>query len=240
VNNVRVSVIVPVHSRAKAELCAEHVRKQTYPNVELIMVDFKGLPAEKRNYGYGKSHGSLILFLDDDEYLTPNTIASCVEKFNEGFDIVGIPLIRAEPRTYMEKCVWLWETPQTTVPKTTFFKNEVLKSIGTFKEEYTLTDDIDLVARALRAGYKIGNIDVKSGYILHDKNYQLSSVLRKTMLARKPYRVLEGKYIEVERRSWVETTTKRKRIVKALLEQPSLIFGVSIAIFSSFFVRRIF
>ena len=100
-----VSIVIPVHNKKKANICAKYVRKQTYPNIELILVDFKGLPAEKRNYGYKNSRGEYVFFLDEDEYLSPSAISGSVKKFGEGFDVVGIPAIKAEPRGYLAKCI---------------------------------------------------------------------------------------------------------------------------------------
>jgi glycosyltransferase involved in cell wall biosynthesis len=234
---VIVSVIVPVHNRAKAEKCAEHVRKQTYPNVELIIVDFKGFPAEKRNYGYLKSKGEYVFFLDEDEYLSPSTISKCVDKFNEGFDLVGILQHNVQPKGYLAKCISA--TNIGSGPDCKFYKRNILNDVGLFCPKYIFCDDVDMHNRILRKGYRLGIVDCEDAYIMHDSTSELTSTIRKTLLSRKPYRLLEKKYAKVERDTKSNTRRQRKTIRETLLKQPSLILGVSIVMLSCFLVRRI-
>ena len=85
-------MIIPVHNVENTKLCLKALRQQTYRHVETIEVKFKGFPAEKRNAGFRKSRGALVLFLDEDEYLSPTVIEECVAKTKEGHHIVSIPV----------------------------------------------------------------------------------------------------------------------------------------------------
>jgi GT2 family glycosyltransferase len=233
-SNDLVSIIIPVHSKDKAEKCVSCIKRQTYRKIELILADFEGFPAEKRNYGYGKSKGSLILFLDEDEYMSPTTISACVDKFRDGFEIVGIPQIKVEPKRYFEKCASIL---RENIAKPLFFKREVLEKVGTFRTEYVLCDDLDLLIRAFAAGYELGIIDMNDGCILHDEN-SLTGMLRKTFLVRKSYKKLQKK-----NRTKLDALTRkhsqRKRILKVLLTKPILLPGTLLIIFILFFVRRL-
>ena len=234
-SNELVSIVVPVHDKEKAKKCVEHIKRQTYQNIELIPVDFKGFPAEKRNYGYRKSKGSFILFLDEDEYMTPTTISACIRKFKEGFEIVGIPQIKVEPKSYFERCASILKE---NVAKPLFFKREVLEKIGIFKPEYVLCDDLELLFRAFSAGYKLGIIDVKDGHILHDETNSLTPMLRKTLLTRKSYKKLQASYgtdLDVLTRKY----SQRKRIFDIVVKQPLLIPGTLCIMLVLFIVRRI-
>jgi len=234
-SNSLVSIVIPVHNKEKAKICVEHVYRQTYKNIELILADFKGFPAEKRNYGYGKSKGSLILFLDEDEYMTPTTISACINKFKEGFEIVGIPQIKVEPKGYFERCASIL---RENIAKPLFFKREVLEIVGIFRQEYILCDDLDLLIRAFSAGHKFGIIDVKNGYILHDETNSLISMLRKTLLGRRSYKKLRAEYgtnLDILTRKH----SQRKRILNILVKQPVLIPGTLFIMFFLFVVRRI-
>jgi len=230
-----VSIVVPVHNKAKAKTCVEYIKQQTYQNVESIAVDFRGFPAEKRNYGYRKSKGSLILFLDEDEYMTPPTIAACINKFKEGFEIVGIPQIKVRPKRYFERCASIL---RENIAKPLFFKREVLEKIGIFRSEYVLCDDLDLLIRAFSAGYKLGVIDVKDGYISHDETASLTSMLQKTFLARKSYKRLQAEY-GTNLDTLTRKHSQRKRILDILVEQPVLIPGTFFMMFVLFVARRV-
>jgi len=233
--NKLVSIIIPVHNRIKTEICVKHIKQQTYPNIELILVDFPGFPGEKRNYGYSKSHGSLILFLDEDEYMTPPTISACVSKFNEGFDIVGIPQIKSKQQGYFEKCISIL---RENVAKPLFFKRTVLEELGLFRPEYTLCDDLDILIRAQAAGYKYDIINPKEGYILHDETNSLRSILQKTLLARRAYKKLHIEY-GLKLDLITRKHSQRKRIFKELKSKPTQILGVVLVMSVLFVARRI-
>jgi len=230
-----VSIVVPVHNKMKAKICAEHVKKQTYPNIELILVDLEGFPAEKRNYGYLKSKGDYVLFLDEDEYLSPTAISACVFKFKKGFDIVGIPAIKSKPQGYMAKCISLTRLGDA---KLLFFRRDVLQKVGLFHTKYILCDDLDMLFRVFSRGYKLGFIDMEDGYLIHDETNRLGSLLRKTLFARKAYKNLQIRYGEgldlITRKP-----TERKRIFEILLKQPALAPGVLLVLFICFVARRL-
>lgn len=229
-NRPLVSIVVPVHNRMKAKVCAEHVKQQTYPRIELILVEFDGFPAEKRNFGYKQSKGEYILFLDEDEYLSPNAIKSCVAKFREGFEIVGIPMVKRKPHGYIENCVSLLKV---NTPKYLFFNRLILDVINVFAIENVLCDDVDLYARAVSVGFKRCTITLKDGYMEHDETYSLRSILRKTVLVRKSYsRLLKKQAYEYP------CLANRKRIFNEIHDWPILV-GVLVLMTLLFVVRRI-
>jgi hypothetical protein len=230
-----VSIVVPVHNKEKARICTEHVRKQTYPNIELILVDFKGFPAEKRNYGYLKSKGEYVLFLDEDSYLSSSAISASVDEFKQGFDVVGIPAVKAEPKGYLAKCI---SATRLGGAELKFFRRSVLQDVGMFRPEYALSDDLDLFVRVFRKGYRLGMVDPEEGYMVHDETNQLGSVLRKILFARKPYKNLQEEYGQTLD-ALTQKPTERKRILKMLSEEPILVPGVSLVMFVSFLARRI-
>lgn len=115
-----VSVVIPTfNSQDVIKECLESVKKQTYKNIEVIIVDgfstddtpkiakrygkvfsFGRDPKQKnifavpfqRNYGAHMAKGNYIYYIDSDMRLTPKTIAACV-KLIEGkkADAVVVP-----------------------------------------------------------------------------------------------------------------------------------------------------
>ncbi|MEU7755957.1 glycosyltransferase family 2 protein [Micromonospora sp. NPDC049171] len=96
-----VSVIIPNHNRERAlALCVDSVRSQTYPRIEIIVVDdhstdgslrvagelgvtvlrtaANGGPSIARNLGAARARGEILFFLDSDVALEPDGIASAV------------------------------------------------------------------------------------------------------------------------------------------------------------------
>jgi glycosyltransferase involved in cell wall biosynthesis len=236
-NQNMVSVIIPVHNWAKANNCLEALKKQTYSNIEIITIACKGFPAEKRNYGFNKSKGKYVYFLDEDEYPTPTTVEDCVRKAEEGFSVIAVPMIKKPPISYMSKCV---AVTRPNTPKMMFFKREVIEKIGGFKPEYIFCDDVEILERVLERGFNIG--EVKTCHLLHDEETGLKGVLFKTLWARKSFERIA--YV-CQKPAIVEITGKwtapinRKRILRQLLEERFYGFGVLIVLGSCALVRRI-
>lgn len=96
-----VSVIIPNYNYVRTlPLCIQSVRSQTYPNIEIIVVDdqstdgsaelarslgvrvlrtpVNGGPAAARNLGAGYARGEVLFFLDSDVVLEPEAVANAV------------------------------------------------------------------------------------------------------------------------------------------------------------------
>ena len=94
-----VSIIIPTfNSEDTIRGCLQSIKDQTYPNIEVIIVDrysvdetvkiaenFKEKILLKnsersaaRNYGAAKANGSFVLFIDSDMELTPGVVEECV------------------------------------------------------------------------------------------------------------------------------------------------------------------
>ncbi|WP_018155771.1 glycosyltransferase family 2 protein [Demetria terragena] len=107
-----VSVVVPTRNNARTiEACLKSVRAQTYPAVELIVVDNSsddGTPqlaegyanrvvtagperSAQRNRGVQEATGEWVLWLDSDMVLPPDAVAAAVRTTEAGADAVALP-----------------------------------------------------------------------------------------------------------------------------------------------------
>ncbi|MCS7136149.1 MAG: glycosyltransferase [Nitrososphaerota archaeon] len=229
-----VSIIIPVRDKNKLAKCLKAIETQTYPKIEIILVEFKGLPAEKRNIGFIASEGEYVYFLDEDEYISPEVVEECVKKAKEGYEIIAVPVIKSVPNEYLARCIAII---RESTYKTMFFKREVLKKIGLFNPTYRLCDDIEIRLRALNAGYKVATIE--TGSLIHDESITMTDTLRKTLLSRKAFRMLKQTYGREIYQRLVRTQFHRRRIFRELLASPIHILGVALIMIVRFIARRI-
>ncbi|MEU3569075.1 glycosyltransferase family A protein, partial [Kitasatospora sp. NPDC036755] len=98
-----VSVVIPLYNDARTlPACLEAVTAQTYPNLEIVVVDDASTdesariaekypcrlvrqernsgPAETRNRGAREALGEIVFFLDADVGLSPTSVAAAVER----------------------------------------------------------------------------------------------------------------------------------------------------------------
>ncbi len=179
-----VSVVVPTHNSSKTlDVCLGSVKRQTYPNLEIIVVDnystddtvkiaekygptvfqVKALRSQARNYGAWKAKGEFLIFLDADQKLTPKVIEECVQKVvNDCVDAVMIPEVRVG-EGFWAKCRALERLTyigDPLVESARFYRKSVFEKLGGYDEMLEAGEDKELHARVEDAKYKI--ISVKA------------------------------------------------------------------------------
>jgi len=196
-----VSIVIPTYnSSSTLETCLKSVRLQTYPNIEIIVVNnystdesvdvakkygsmafqVKALRSMARNYGVAKARGVFVIFVDADMELTPKVVEECVqEALSEDADAVMIPEIRvgegfwAQCRA-IERLTYIGDP---LIESARFFRKEVFEKVGGYDEELEAGEDWDLHARVEDAGYKIRSI---SAFVRHHEGQlTLRGILRK-------------------------------------------------------------
>lgn len=106
-----VSVVITTKNEEKnIGNCLKSIVKQTYKNIEIIVVDNYSIDKTKeislkytnqffekgsersaqRNYGAEKSHGKYYLYLDADMILSADVIKECVSQLENNQDIIGL------------------------------------------------------------------------------------------------------------------------------------------------------
>ncbi|MEW1694690.1 glycosyltransferase family 2 protein [Streptomyces sp. NPDC091278] len=112
-----VSVVIPMYNdRPTIDLCLRSVREQSYPHIQVIVVDDastdgcadiaathpvqlvrvkeNGGPGSSRNEGVRRSRGEIVFFLDADLTMHPEAVAQAVALFDENPTygaVFGIP-----------------------------------------------------------------------------------------------------------------------------------------------------
>ena len=201
-NQPLVSVIIPTfNSQKNIAQCLSSIKKQTYENTEILVVDrhstdntvqmsrkFKAktlsLDAERseaKNFAAAKANGSFLLFIDSDMILSQNVVENCVDRcLQQDVDAITIP----------EKCVsqgligeWrkteknALSTSERFVEIPRFFKKSAFLAVGGYDEELVCGEDFDFFQRFKKRGFKTDKI---FSNILHfEGNPSLRSVLSK-------------------------------------------------------------
>lgn len=195
-----VSIIVPTYNSAKTiGTYLESVKYQTYPNIEVIIVDNlssdnttriaekygakvikqKSSMSEARNIGASYAQGEYFWFMDSDMELTPNVVERCVyacEK--EKYDAVIIPE-RSRGDGFWAKCRGLEkQINNIDIHKNAcrFMRKDVFEALGGYDINLVAGEDYDFHVMVDQAGYRYKIID---SFIYHLEVPSISKMMVK-------------------------------------------------------------
>jgi len=185
-----VSVIVPtLNSERYLESCLTTIRKQTYPHIEIIVVDNHSkdrtmsiaskyadlcLSGGKErsaqvNLGVKKAHGEFIYRVDSDFVVEPKVVEEAVSKCTiEGFDAVCVPNTSDASVGYwaavrkLERDCYAGDLLNVAAR---FIRKDAFETIGGFDENLVAGEDYDLHNRLLKYGFRIGEARFKELHI---------------------------------------------------------------------------
>lgn len=177
-----VSVIVPTkNSAGTIEMCLQSIKNQTYPDIEIIVVDnysddgtveiakknakvfLKGPErSTQRNYGAENAEGTYLVFIDSDMELTQGVIEECVHEISkDGVGGVIIPEISVG-EGFWTQCKALERScyvGDETIEAARFFNKSVFWNMGGYDESIAGGgEDWDLPQKVKKAGHKISRI----------------------------------------------------------------------------------
>ncbi len=160
----------------------ESTKKQSYPNVEIILVDnnssdntikiarkynqvkiynFGPERSSQRNYGAKKSKGKYLLFLDADMQLSPNVVNECVERIESDKKVGALEIPEISIASSFWEKVKAFERsfyneagdPITDAAR--FYKKEVFEKANGYDETITGPEDWDLPETVREKGFSI-------------------------------------------------------------------------------------
>jgi glycosyltransferase involved in cell wall biosynthesis len=199
-----VSIIVPTSNSSRfLERCLQSVSKQTYSDVETIVVDnystdetrkiaerycskvvlCKGRRSEARNVGAGFANGEFLLSIDSDMELTSGVVSESVALAKSNSDAVIIPEFSigegfwASCRSLEKECY----IGDNSVEAARFFKKRVFDVVGGYDDLLVFGEDWDLNQRTRMAHFKIGRVNA---LILHHEG---ALSLRKAVVKKYDY-----------------------------------------------------
>ncbi len=214
-----ISVIVPVRNDPQnLELCLRALRSSEYPELEIIVVDDGSTddtaqvarshgvrlfqnpqrqgPAVARNVGADKARHPILLFIDADVCVRPDTLSRAAASFRADPDLTalfgsydespGAPNVVSQYRNLMHHYVH----QESREEAWTFWsgcgaiRREVFLEIGGFDPDYgqASIEDIELGSRLRRAGHRV--VIAKDLQVKHMKRWTLLSMIRCDVLQR--------------------------------------------------------
>lgn len=219
--NTKVSVVIA--TRNEEEVIGNlirSIRKQSYSNIEILLVDNKSEDktvkiahkykvrtfsfgperSTQRNLGARKAKGKYLLFLDADMQLSSSVIEECVRvaKKSKNIGAVVIPEMSVA-HTFWEKVKafersFYNESGDTLTDAARFFIRKVFWQVGGYDETITGPEDWDLPETVEKAGYKI--VRITSVIYHHERAPSLLLLVRKKYYyALKAHRYLQKQNI---------------------------------------------
>lgn len=190
-----VSIIVPTKNSAETiEDCLGSIRRQSYNNIEIIVVDNysrdKTLDVAKKydakvylkgperstqvNFGVLKAHGKYVYRVDSDFVLEPKVVQEAVQTCEKnGYDAIVIhntsdPTVSFWARVRkMERDSYRNDEVNVAAR---FWKKEIFDAVGGFDVNITAGDDYDLQNRLLKGACRIGRIKAQETHIGEPRN----------------------------------------------------------------------
>jgi len=215
---VNLSVVIPVHNGGEnLRLCLEALAQSTRLADEIIVVDdastdgsadlaqrfgasvirLPGPPrgaAMPRNRGAAIASGTVLVFLDADVSVHPDTLAVLEETLSLHDDVAGLfgsyddhPLAHGLVTQY-KNLLHHYVHQHGRREASTFWtgcsaiRHEVFDDVGGFDETFRVIEDIELGTRLRRAGYRIWLCP--DAQVTHLKRWTLGSLLRSDIFDR--------------------------------------------------------
>jgi len=179
-----VSVVITTKNEEKnIETCIKSIKCQTYPNIEIIVVDnnsddktkvlakkytklvFNKGPerSTQRNYGMiDKSGGKYVMFIDCDMVLSPNLIKECAKEIEKNKEVaLHIPEIVLGSKFWSKvRCFERTFYNGTVIDGARFFDKRIFKKVGGFDESMSGPEDWDIDKKMKQQG-QIGLINAR-------------------------------------------------------------------------------
>lgn len=203
-NDSLLSVIISTRNEDDViEILLKSLKKQTYKNIEIVVVDNNSTDTTKslakhytkyvynhgpersaqRNFGAKKANGKYLLFLDADMELTPNVIKECIQIVEKDKKVGGIII----PEISVGKRFWervkaferafYFEEGGIAIESARFFDKNIFTSAKGYDGNITGTEDWDLSERVRNRGYKI--LRTSSPLYHHETIPSLKSIAEK-------------------------------------------------------------
>jgi len=197
-----VSIIIPTYNSERTlPICLESIKRQTYKNIEVIIVDnystdrtleiarnygakiirAHGERARAKNIGLLHATGKYVLFIDSDMELTPTVVEECAQLAERNPKVAGVIIPeRSIGNSYWAK-VRDFERSfyvNTPIESPRFFRRDLAIIAGGFDEDLVFYEEATLPYKIEKLGYKV-RARINSPILHHEDNFSVMNWIRK-------------------------------------------------------------
>ncbi|OGH18570.1 MAG: glycosyl transferase [Candidatus Levybacteria bacterium RIFCSPHIGHO2_12_FULL_38_12] len=252
-----VTVIIPAFNSAQfLGRCLDSVKKQTYKNIEIIVVDRNSSDGTqeiakkytKRVYTHGPERsaqincaasiakGKYLYRVDSDFILEPDVIKQCVEKCEkDNLDGIAVHNTSAEGLGFWAE-VRKYERnsykDDNLIVAVRFFTKKALEKVGGFDESLWGPEDYDFHNRFVKAGFKWGRIKAIERHLGEPKS--LYDIWKKHFFYGKQMVFYFKKYPSIATKQFIPIRKSYLRNWKMFFYHPLIFFGLIIMIIVKF------
>lgn len=197
-----VSIVIPTYNSEKTiAKCLESIRRQTYPNIRVIVVDRFSRDrtveiarkfgakvilrdcgrAEAKNIGLKEARGKYVCFIDSDMELSRDVVKDCVSLAESDEKIGGIII----PEVTVGRCFWArvraYERSLysgTEVESARLFRRSLALKAGGFDEDILFFEEKTLEIKISRLGFKT-KVRIKPEIVHNEREFLLKGWIRK-------------------------------------------------------------
>jgi glycosyltransferase involved in cell wall biosynthesis len=217
-NQPLVSVIVPTKNSADTlHACLRSIDAQTYPTIEIIVVDNSSTDSTKqiarvytqhvynigpersaqRNFGASQASGEFVVMIDSDMVLSATVIEDCVQKVMQPGAVAVVIPEESFGQGFWAKCKQLERSFYVGVAwmeAARFFRKSAFTDVGGYNTELISGEDWDL---SQRIG-KLGITERIESFIYHNEGHlKLGQTLKKKYYYAKKF----AKYLEANKQT---------------------------------------
>jgi len=234
-------IVITRNSESTLRDCLESVKRQTYENIELIVVDnyssdrtreiakefgtkvyLKGPERSAQiNYGVKMAKGDYVYVIGSDFVLTPGLVAECVNLASKGCDAVIVWNVSDPSKSIWAKTRFyerLSYYGSNVYEGARFVKRDLFVKAGGFDEDLYANEDIAFGRKLYKLGVKIGR--TKHNYELHiGEPRSLKEIVLKTYYYGGSVRSFFKKYGEYSYALPIRSTYFKRSFVKKMLKE---------------------
>lgn len=199
-NHPLVSIIIPTRNSIRTiQIALESIKKQTYSNIEIIVVDqkstdgtqeiaqkysnkvistqgdkFYSAPPVSRNLGAKASKGKYLLHMDSDMELTPHVIQECVNTLEENPNLLALKIHERDIGEGFWSKAKILERKcyigYDAIEAARFMRRNIFDRLGGYDENLRSSEDWDMSKRIQKEG-EIGSISAFINHHLGNLSY---------------------------------------------------------------------
>lgn len=197
-----VSIVIPTFNSEKTlPLTLKSIKRQTYKNIEVIVVDsystdrtveiaerygarvlqIRSERAKAKNIGLKIARGKYVLFIDSDMELTPKVVEECVKLTESDPRIAGVIIPeRSVGSNYWAKVRDFERSfyAGTPIESPRFFRRDLALVVGGFDEDVVFYEEATLPLKLEKLGYSV-RARASTPILHHEEDLTLARLLRK-------------------------------------------------------------